>query len=165
MYIQPLTKTMRNFIIVLVIAMLVIPFGVPSAWAKETATAKVVKVAEGHMGLPSALDDQGNLWATSVSSRAYRKNFFQYRANFVKMESMGKVLDISSRFVLKEDGTVWAIEYEESKEQDKDKWGLYTPSCCSSSRLGANCEHRGRRGQQRVGSGSRRPTMACGFAS
>lgn len=119
----------KNFTVILLIVVFIFPLTIHPVHA-ETVLSKAVKVTfnGNDWTYPLALDDQGNLWATSISSRAYRKNLFPFRANFVKLESMGKVLDVSARFVVKEDGTVWAIEYEEAKEEDKDKWGLYTPT-------------------------------------
>ncbi|MEC0227735.1 RCC1 domain-containing protein [Paenibacillus alba] len=82
--------------------------------------------------LPYVLDDKGDVWGTSISSRAYRMDLIRYPGHLEKVEGLNKITSIAANgrtaFALKEDGTVWNVEYvESSTSAEKDKWGLYTP--------------------------------------
>ncbi|MEC0266811.1 hypothetical protein [Paenibacillus anseongense] len=96
-----------------------------------TADAKAVQITDVG-GRPYVLDDKGDVWGTSISSRAYRMDLIRDPAHLEKVDGLNKVTSIvatgSSAFALKEDGTVWNVEYvKSSNSAEKDKWGLYTP--------------------------------------
>lgn len=83
-------------------------------------------------GLPFVLDDKGDVWGTSISSRAYRMDLIRYPGHLEKVDGLNKITSIvasgRTAFALKDDGTVWNVEYvESSTSAEKDKWGQFTP--------------------------------------
>lgn len=120
-------KRLKNWVtIVFTITALLFITGFPSIPAEAANSVKAVQITNLE-DRPFVLDDEGNLWATSVSSRAYRMNLQPHRSHMVKAEHMNGIISLSGQYAIRNDGTVWIIGYSESSEQDKDKWGLYTP--------------------------------------
>lgn len=130
-----MTSKMAMFILFSSMALSLFLGASPSVQA-EVATpvsedAKAVHITDVG-GLPYVLDDKGDVWGTSISSRAYRMDLIRYPGHLEKVDGLNKITSIvaSSRsaFALKDDGTVWNVEYvESSTSAEKDKWGLFTP--------------------------------------
>jgi alpha-tubulin suppressor-like RCC1 family protein len=132
-----LTSKMKLSAISLSIVMALSMFaGASPSVQAEVTTPVIVDTKAVHIvdvgGRPYVLDDKGDVWGTSISSRAYRMDLIRYPGHLEKVEGLIKISSISasvsSAFALKEDGTVWNVEYvESSTSAEKDKWGLKTP--------------------------------------
>ena len=99
----------------------------PSLSAESATTTKAVHIT--NVGdLPFVLDDQGNLWSTSVAPRAYFMNLLPFRSHMAKVENTDRITNMAEGLVVKDDGTVWTAEYvDSSSKQDQDKWGKMSP--------------------------------------
>lgn len=96
-----------------------------------TVDARAVHITDVGV-LPYVLDDKGDVWGTSISSRAYRMDLIRDPAHLEKVDGLNNITSIvatgRTAFALKDDGTVWNVEYvESSTSAEKDKWGLFTP--------------------------------------
>ncbi|CAG7649407.1 hypothetical protein ACFQI7_26600 [Paenibacillus allorhizosphaerae] len=113
--------------IALAIMVLLFNAGFPSTPAEAANSVKAKQIVQ-HGYMPMVLDDQGNVWVTSISSRAYRMNLLPFRSHLVKAEHMDRIATLNAyySYAVKDDGTVWTMRTNPSSEQDKDKWGLYT---------------------------------------
>jgi len=127
LHLLPQARRARTWaMIALAVMVLLFNAGFPSTPAEAADSVKALNI-EGVGDLPFILDDEGNLWATAVSSRAYRMNQQLYRSRMVKAEHMKGVVSLSGQYAVKDDGSVWITRYDEPSEQDKDKWGLSMP--------------------------------------
>lgn len=102
----------------------------------EVTTPVIVETKAVHIAgvgyKPYVLDYKGDVWGTSISSRAYRMDLIRYPGHLEKVDGLNNITNISanvhSAFALKEDGTVWNVEYiKSSTNAEKDKWGMETP--------------------------------------
>ncbi|MEF3313873.1 hypothetical protein PV433_33945 [Paenibacillus sp. GYB004] len=128
-----LAKKVKKSVSALTVTALLLTGVTSSVYAEEkNPPPKVVQILDfGYYGYPLVLDDQGNVWGMSISSLAYRKNLLPKRANFVKVENMSNVVSISGgRYgaAIKEDGTMWAIEFTDLTKDYNEKWGIYAPA-------------------------------------
>lgn len=132
-----LTKRMAKSATAMIVAVALLIFAgaATSAQAEVTTPVKVDSKAVQITNVgnfPFVLDDKGNGWGISVSSRAFRMSLLPYPAHLEKVDDMSKIVSIISNdgfgIALKEDGTVWTVEYvESSTNAEKDKWGLRLP--------------------------------------
>jgi alpha-tubulin suppressor-like RCC1 family protein len=74
---------------------------------------KIVQWIDPHYSL--AIDDQGNAWCLALHAISVKDGFFPNP--MVKATSITDVKINTSRFVLKNDGTVWAVERISENEQ------------------------------------------------
>lgn len=113
-----ISKKVKKSVSALTVTALLLTGAASSVHAEEKSPQpKAVQITDVG-GYPLVLDDQGNVWGMSISSLDYRKNIVPNRANLVKVENMNNVVSISGTAAIKEDGTVWTIEFANWREKN-----------------------------------------------